>query len=196
MPLTDLGALQILRHHIYFGLLLILTRLLGERPAQGRRTHSSTMAESESGSTDSGRRHSGSLLGLKLPPRTKHHEFLKLLKSQTSLSIDNNTCQLTPSGYWSRKERNRECSLKLCRGSRIPLRPAAMYVKHKHGMFKTAGTTSGAGEAPGMQGYIRAAVMIMARLQSVQPNAKVSGCFLIPSEAVKIERIGSMPLNC
>jgi hypothetical protein len=42
----------------------------------------------------------------------------------------------------------------LCRGSRIPLPPAAMYVKHKHGMFKTAGTTSGAAEAPGLQRYI------------------------------------------
>lgn len=150
MPLTDLGALQILRHHFYFGLLLILTRLLGERPAQGRRTHSSTMAESESGSTDSGRRHSGSLLGLKLPPRTKQHEFLKpniTLYRQQYVSIDS-VRVLVKEG-----EEHRMFS-QLCRGSRIPLRPAATYVKHKHGMFKTAGTTSGAGEASGMQGYI------------------------------------------
>jgi hypothetical protein len=100
------------------------------------------MAESESGSTDSGRRHSGSLLGLKLPP-----ERNITLYRQQYVSID------TARVLVKEGEEHRMFS-QLCRGSRIPLRPAAMYGKHKHGMFKTAGTTSGASEAPDMQGYI------------------------------------------
>jgi hypothetical protein len=57
-------------------------------------------------------------------------------------------------------------------------------------MFKTAG----AGEAPGMRGYIPSRRDDNG--QVAECPAKCKSLRLFESEAVKLEQIGSMPLNC